>query len=298
VAEQYVVDLRDVDRTRAEVAGGKGAQLGSLARIEGVAVPGGFCVTTDAFRLAVARVPEFEELLERLSDLAPDDRVRAGELAERIRRAVEAAGVPDEVAVAVREALARLGERGGYAVRSSATAEDLPTASFAGQQDSYLNVLGPAEVLRHVSRCWASLFTERAVAYRQRAGIDHRTVRMAVVVQRAAVCRVDRLSAGDFEVGPDEQDTQELGGAGGSGAEFGEDPPVLQVGRSRVRWGTSGWLPQNSAVRLVKLTTAFRRWHAPGAVDVRSCAGSPGRIRRPGARVGPCPWRGAWSWPG
>src|SRR6185503_858165 len=67
---------------------------------------------------------------------------------------------------------------------SSATAEDLPTASFAGQQDTYLNVVGPAAVLRHVSRCWASLFTERAVTYRQRNGIDHRTVHMAVVVQQ------------------------------------------------------------------------------------------------------------------
>src|SRR6202011_2777641 len=69
-------------------------------------------------------------------------------------------------------------------VRSSATAEDLPTASFAGQQDTYLNVVGPASILHHVSRCWASLFTERAVTYRQRNGFDHRKVHMAVVVQR------------------------------------------------------------------------------------------------------------------
>src|SRR5204863_9083100 len=80
--------------------------------------------------------------------------------------------------------LARLGEPAAYAVRSSATAEDLPTASFAGQQDTYLNVVGRAAILQHVSRCWASLFSERAVIYRLRNGIDHRKVQMAVVVQQ------------------------------------------------------------------------------------------------------------------
>src|SRR6185295_12126029 len=85
--------------------------------------------------------------------------------------------------------LARLGEQAAYAVRSSTTAEDLPTASFAGQQDTYLNVVGPEAIHRHVSRCWASLFTERAVTYRLRNGFDHRKVHMAVVVQRMAFPR-------------------------------------------------------------------------------------------------------------
>ena len=88
------------------------------------------------------------------------------------------------MAAAITRALARLGEQAAYAVRSSATAEDLPTASFAGQQDTYLNVVGPAAILQHVSRCWASLFTERAVTYRLRNGFDHRKVHMAVVVQQ------------------------------------------------------------------------------------------------------------------
>ena len=93
---------------------------------------------------------------------------------------VERCDTADEL----RAALARLGEQAAYAVRSSATAEDLPTASFAGQQDTYLNVVGPAAILQHVSRCWASLFTERAVTYRLRNGFDHRKVHMAVVVQQ------------------------------------------------------------------------------------------------------------------
>ena len=81
-------------------------------------------------------------------------------------------------------ALTRLGAHAAYAVRSSATAEDLPAASFAGQHDTYLNILGPAAILAHVSRAWASLFTEQAVTYRLRNGFDHRTVQMAVVVQQ------------------------------------------------------------------------------------------------------------------
>ena len=89
-------------------------------------------------------------------------------------------GVADEIG----SHLAGLGEQGAYAVRSSATAEDLPTASFAGQQDTYLNVSGREAVLQHVRRCWASLFTDRAITYRLQHGIDHRSVQLAVVVQR------------------------------------------------------------------------------------------------------------------
>ncbi|MER5600953.1 rifamycin-inactivating phosphotransferase [Streptomyces sp. NPDC002265] len=184
---QYVADLHEVDETQVAVVGGKGAQLGGLARIEGVAVPDGFCVTTDAFRRVVAQAPSVDGLLDELSRVDPEDREALRTLSARIRRAVEEVAVPGDLAAEITGALARFGERDAYAVRSSATAEDLPTASFAGQQDTYLNVVGPAEVLRHVSRCWASLFTERAVTYRRRIGIDDRTVRMAVVVQRMVV---------------------------------------------------------------------------------------------------------------
>src|SRR6202022_1848384 len=100
------------------------------------------------------------------------------------RRALEGIAIPEDLASAITRTLARLGEQAAYAVRSSATAEDLPTASFAGQHDTYLNVVGPAAILEHISRCWASLFTERAVTYRLRNRFDHRKVRMAVVVQQ------------------------------------------------------------------------------------------------------------------
>jgi phosphoenolpyruvate synthase/pyruvate phosphate dikinase len=179
-----VLDLQAIDATQVAVAGGKGAHLGELSRIEGVRVPPGFCVTTDAFRRIVAHAPAIDERLDRLSRLDPEDREGIRTLSAGIRRTVEAIVIPEELAAAIRLALARLGERAACAVRSSATAEDSPAASFAGQQDTYLNVVGPAATLEHVSRSWASLFTERAVTYRLRNGFDHRKVHMAVVVQQ------------------------------------------------------------------------------------------------------------------
>jgi phosphoenolpyruvate synthase/pyruvate phosphate dikinase len=180
----YVLDLQEIDQTQIAIAGGKGAHLGELSRIEGLRVPAGFCVTTDAFRRILAEAPSIDDRLDRLSRLEPDDREAIRALSAEIRRTLERIDLPSDLAAAITRELARLGEHAAYAVRSSATAEDLPAASFAGQQDTYLNVVGPAAVLRHVSRCWASLFTERAVTYRLRNGFDHRKVHMAVVVQR------------------------------------------------------------------------------------------------------------------
>ena len=181
---RYVVDLLDIDQTQVAIAGGKGAHLGELSRINGVRVPPGFCVTADAFQRIMAQAPSIDDQLDQLSRLDPSDHQAIGGLSAQVRQAIEGITIPDDVAAAITRPLARLGEEATYAVRSSATAEDLPTASFAGQHETYLNVVGPAAVLTHVSRCWASLFTERAVAYRLRNGVDHRTVRMAVVVQR------------------------------------------------------------------------------------------------------------------
>ncbi|TQS24527.1 phosphoenolpyruvate synthase [Microbispora sp. KK1-11] len=173
-----------IDSTNVADVGGKGVHLGELSRIDGIRVPDGFCVTTDAFQRVVAEVPSIDAQLDLLSRVEPDDRATIRTLSADIRRAVEGVALPDDLVAAISESLARLGEHASYAVRSSATAEDLPTASFAGQQDSYLNVVGLTAILLHVRRCWASLFTERAVTYRRRNGFDHRKVRMAVVVQR------------------------------------------------------------------------------------------------------------------
>jgi pyruvate,water dikinase len=180
----YVLGFDEIDRTQVAVVGGKGAHLGELARIDGVRVPMGFCVTTDAFQRIMVEAQSLDDRLDRLSRLTPDDREGIRALSAEIRQTIEDTVIPDDLAAAITGALHRSGEDSAWAVRSSATAEDLPTASFAGQQDTYLNVVGAGSVLQHISRCWASLFTERAVTYRLRNGFDQRAVSMAVVVQQ------------------------------------------------------------------------------------------------------------------
>jgi phosphoenolpyruvate synthase/pyruvate phosphate dikinase len=182
VDDAFVLDLREIERFRFAEVGGKAVNLGELSRIAGVAVPPGFCVTTHAFRRAVDGAPALDAALRRLGGLAPDDRAGIATLSAALREVVAGIPVPDDVAAVVTDALAR--DDTAYAVRSSATAEDLATASFAGQHDTFLEVVGPAAVLGHVARCWSSLFTERAVTYRLRHGVDHRGVAMAVVVQQ------------------------------------------------------------------------------------------------------------------
>ena len=181
---RYTLRLQDTGRTETALVGGKGAGLGELAKIPGIRIPDGFCITTEAFRGVLRGAPAIDRLLNDLSRLRPDDRPGIAECSGAIRSAIEGAEVPDDIARAIAAHVAELGERHAYAVRSSATAEDLPSASFAGQQDTYLNVIGAQEVLRHVRRCWASLFTARAVTYRLENDFDHRKVHMAVVVQK------------------------------------------------------------------------------------------------------------------
>jgi pyruvate,water dikinase len=179
----YVLDFLEINQTQVAVVGGKGAHLGELSQIGGIRVPPGFCVTTDAFRRIMAEAPSIGDRLDRLSHLNPDDRATIRTLSAEIRRTLERIAIPDDLAAAITGSVTRLGEHVAYAIRSSATAEDLPTASSAGQHDTYLNVVGSSAILEHISRCWASLFTERAVTYRLRNGLDHRKVSMGVVVQ-------------------------------------------------------------------------------------------------------------------
>ena len=180
----YVLDFQEIDQAQVAVVGAKCANLGDLSRFEGVRVPAGFCVTTDAFRRIMADASSIDDPLVRLSRLNPDDGETIRTLSAKIRRILKGIAIPDDLAAAITRSVARLGEPAAYAVRSSATAEDLPTASFAGQLDTYLNVVGTAAILEHISRCWASLFTERAVTYRLRNGFDQRKVQMAVIVQQ------------------------------------------------------------------------------------------------------------------
>src|SRR6478672_5942858 len=180
----YVLGFPEIDQTQVAVVGGKGAHLGELSRIDGIRVPAGFCVTTDAFERIMAEAPSIDDRLDRLSRLGPDDREAISALSAEIRRTIERIAIPDDLVEAITRTLARLGAQAAYAVRSSATAEDLPTASFAGQQDTYLNITGKEAILKHISWCWASLFTDRAITYRLQNGFDHKKVYLSVVIQK------------------------------------------------------------------------------------------------------------------
>jgi phosphoenolpyruvate synthase/pyruvate phosphate dikinase len=184
----HVLGFPEIDASMNPLVGGKGANLGELSRIDGVRVPDGFCVTTKAYRSMMAQAPGLIELLDRLAQIGPPTRsedlaATIANIGGEIRRTIEATPIPAPVVEAVVNELARLGADQAYAVRSSATAEDLASASFAGQQDTYLNVVGQDALLKSISKCWASLFTDRAVIYRIQNGFDHRDVLLAVVVQ-------------------------------------------------------------------------------------------------------------------
>ncbi len=180
-----VVGLDEIDRRHVALVGGKAAHLGELSRIGGVDVPPGFCVTTEAFRRVFARA-SLDDLLDRLAGTSPADAAAVRTISVAIRSRIEATPVADDITRAITSAItgALGGTDRGWAVRSSATTEDLPTVSFAGQHDTYLCIRGTAAVVDHVRRCWSSLYSERAVASRIRHGFDHRAAAIAVVVQQ------------------------------------------------------------------------------------------------------------------
>ena len=179
-----ILPFTAIDRDALAVAGGKAANLGELVRA-GFPVPAGFCVTTAAYDL-VAVDAGLEPTLAALAETQPEDTARLAALAREARSYLLDASVPGVLGRAIAEAYGELADGAPVpvAVRSSATAEDLPQASFAGQQDTYLNVVGVESVLDAVQRCWASLWTDRAVTYRATNGIDPHSVSLAVVVQR------------------------------------------------------------------------------------------------------------------
>jgi rifampicin phosphotransferase len=172
----WVVNLSDVDRNTLALAGGKGANLGELIRA-GFPVPDGFVVATAAYD----RFLSFNHLHQTIASALANGRNGGAS----IRTAMENAPMPPDLEWNIAAAYERL-QGAPVAVRSSATAEDLPEAAFAGQQDTYLNVIGASSVLDAVRRCWASLWTDRAIAYRERQplGDSGEVLKLAVVVQR------------------------------------------------------------------------------------------------------------------
>ena len=182
--KSYVLSFQEIDKTELAMVGGKGANLGELSGLQGIRVPEGFCVTTEAYKEVIGNNEAFNSLLDQLSLLKADNREGIGEISAKIRQVIEGIAIPQGIAHEIARPLTQLGEKNAYAVRSSATAEDLPTASFAGQQDTYLNIIGKEAILRNISKCWASLFTDRAVIYRIQNGFDHHQVHLSVVIQK------------------------------------------------------------------------------------------------------------------
>ncbi|KNY28856.1 phosphoenolpyruvate synthase [Pseudobacteroides cellulosolvens] len=180
----YVLSFQEIDKTKISMVGGKGANLGELSKANGILVPEGFCVTTEAYEKITGNNEELNGLFDELSHLRVEDREKVSEIGKKIRMVIERISIPKDIEEQIIGYLTKFAEKDAYAIRSSATAEDLPTASFAGQQDTYLNIIGRDAILKHISRCWASLFTERAVIYRIQNGFDHRKIYLSVVVQK------------------------------------------------------------------------------------------------------------------
>ncbi|MCH5586404.1 phosphoenolpyruvate synthase [Shimazuella sp. AN120528] len=163
--------------------GGKGANLGDLFSA-GFPVPDGFCVTTFAYQSIIESSSEMEALLKECTKVNANNLDDIKDIGKRIRDHMESLAIPSTLQKEIINAWKSIGDNYTYAVRSSATAEDLPSASFAGQQDTYLNIRGEQSLLDAIRKCWASLFTDRAIAYRARNGFDHRQVYLSVVIQR------------------------------------------------------------------------------------------------------------------
>jgi phosphohistidine swiveling domain-containing protein len=180
---ELIRDFHTLGGADLPLVGGKGANLGVLTGA-GLPVPPGFCLTVSAFTQFIAGGSQMDGFFARLAVLTGEDVTAVRTLGEALRTYLGQLPFPAPVAVAVEAAWRRHGRDQFYAVRSSATAEDLPTASFAGQQDTFLHIHGLPALLDSIQNCWISLFTDRAILYRIENGFDHAQVALAVVVQQ------------------------------------------------------------------------------------------------------------------
>jgi pyruvate,water dikinase len=189
--DSHVIWFEDLTRGDVGRVGGKNSSLGEMVRNlaeKGIAVPGGFATSADAYRAYLA-ANELNALIDETMVALDEGRMTLQQAGAKIREAVFQGHWPDDIRAAIVEAYRELSKRAGKdevstAVRSSATAEDLPDASFAGQQETYLNIVGEAELLEACRHCYASLFTDRAITYRKIQGFDHRDVALSIGVQQ------------------------------------------------------------------------------------------------------------------
>ncbi|MBI4186925.1 MAG: phosphoenolpyruvate synthase [Chloroflexi bacterium] len=203
--QKAIMWFDEVTKQDVAVAGGKGANLGEMTRA-GIPVPPGFIVTASAFFEFIKKASLADKIDRLLKRLDVHDSKRLQQVADKIKRLIMEAPMPADTAAAIKQAYAKMGD-GPVAVRSSATAEDLPEASFAGQQSTFLNVAGEEKVLAAVQGCWASLFEPRAIFYREEQGFDHMKVGLAVPVQKMVQ---SQLSGVMFTVEPVSNDSSKI----------------------------------------------------------------------------------------
>ena len=266
---RYALFFSDIGIGDVPVVGGKNASLGEMYReltAKGLLVPNGFAVTAEGYRHALDAANAWEPLKAALDGLDPDNVDDLARRAARARDIVYGAGLPDAVAADIRAALACLTQQYGdeltVAVRSSATAEDLPSASFAGQHDTYLNVGGEANVLDAVRHCFASLFTDRAIRYRIDNGFDHFKVFNSVTVMK--MVRSDLAASGviftiDTETGF--EDVVFITGAYGLGENVVQgavDPDEFYVFKPTFRQGKRGVLKRTLGPKKIKMIFSNR----------------------------------------
>ena len=199
---RFVAWFNELSKEDVAIAGGKGANLAEMARAD-VPVPPGFIVTSAAYFHFLKQTDLGGKIRHLLEPLDVDDTQQLKEVSDKIKEEISDSPIPQEIADEIKEAYRKLGG-GLVAARSSATAEDLPEASFAGQQRTFLNVQGEGEVLAAVRGCWASLFEARAIFYRQQRGFDHLTVALAVPIQQMVQSEVSGVM---FTVEPLSNDT-------------------------------------------------------------------------------------------
>ncbi len=180
--EKYTLSFKEIRKSDLSLVGGKGANLGELTAA-GFSVPAGFCVTTGAFVRFVETSSQMAAYYKELIELDVENLKNLKCVGEKIRNHLRTLPFPEDIRREVLTKWREVGIEKSYAIRSSATAEDLPGASFAGQQETYLNIDGEEDMIRHIQLCWASLFTDRAIAYRSKNGFDHEKVALSVVVQ-------------------------------------------------------------------------------------------------------------------
>jgi pyruvate,water dikinase len=264
-SKQRVVSLADVTLESLPRVGGKNASLGEMIRelgASGVRVPEGFALTTDAYHLHLDSAGATDEIAERIAALDVKNIEALASVGREIRERIALAPLPEELAAEVRAAYANLSDRYGeestdVAVRSSATAEDLPTASFAGQQETYLNVRGWDELDRAIRSCMASLYTDRAIVYRRAQKIEDRGVGLSVGIQK--MVRSDLAAAGVIFTLDTESGLRELvlitgaWGLGESVVQGRVDPDEFWVHKETLRQGFRPIVRRELGSKLVKL---------------------------------------------